>query len=161
MTFKIYIEGDKKLKTNFVLFNIENGTYGIDINHIVSIEKISEATTTPQMPDYMRGIVNIRGQVMPIIDSKKLLFNQFTCIDQNTRYILIETDQTTIALLVGDTNEIINIDTSLIKPISLLGSSNSVTFLKGVALLDERLISIIDIEQLISAIESINQLNYK
>jgi purine-binding chemotaxis protein CheW len=150
------------MKTNFVLFTIESGVYGIDINNIVSIEKVTETTPTPQMPDYMLGIISIRGQVMPIIDSKKLLFNQFSNIDQNSRYLLIETSNTTIALMVESTNEIINFDKSLIKPINLFGTSNNQNFLEGIALLDDRIVFIIDTNQLslsltIEDIETIKQ----
>jgi purine-binding chemotaxis protein CheW len=146
------------MNTNFVLFNIEGGTYGIDINNIVSIEKVSKTTHTPQMPDYMVGIVSIRGQVLPIIDSKKLLYNQASQIDQNTRYILIETEHTTIAFMVESTNEIINFDPSLIKPVSLVGSSSSQSFLDGVALVEDRIISIINIQELISSLDNIEKI---
>lgn len=141
------------MKTNFVLFSIEGGTYGIDINNITSIEKVSETTPTPQMPDYMLGIVSIRDQVMPIIDCKKLTFNQSSNIDENSRYIIIDTDKTTIALMVESTNEIINFDTSLIKPISLLESNSKNNFIQGVALLENRIISVISINELISSID--------
>ncbi|MCT8138088.1 chemotaxis protein CheW [Anaerobacillus sp. CMMVII] len=145
------------MNTNFVLFTIDSGTYGIDISNIISIEKVSETTPTPQMPDYMVGIINIREQVMPIIDCKKLLFSQSSDINENTRYILIETKHTTIALMVESTNEIINFDTSLIKPVHLLGSSNQ-TYLEGVVLLEDRIISIINTTELTAAIEDLKNI---
>ncbi len=144
------------MNTNYVLFTIGSSTYGIDIKNIISIEKTSETTPTPQMPDYMVGLVNVRGQIMPIIDCTRLLYHEPSQVDQNSRYILIETDQATIALLVESTNEIITFDSSLIKPVQLYGTNSAQNYLEGVALLEERIISIIDIDKILANVDTDN-----
>ncbi|RXI96715.1 purine-binding chemotaxis protein CheW [Anaerobacillus alkaliphilus] len=142
------------MNTNYVLFTIGSSTYGIDIKNIVSIEKVSETTPTPQMPDYMVGLVNVRGQIVPIIDCTRLLYNEGSKVDQNSRYILLETEQATLALLVESTNEIITFDSELIKPVNLYGTSSSQNYLEGVALLEDRIISIIDIEKILANVDT-------
>ncbi|OMP66436.1 chemotaxis protein CheW [Domibacillus epiphyticus] len=64
------------MQDTLVLFNVKKGSFGLPINHVVSIEKISEISRIPNMPEYMLGIVNIRGQIIPVIDMSNLLFNQ-------------------------------------------------------------------------------------
>lgn len=141
------------MMTNYVLFVIGTTTYGIDIKNIVSIEKVTESTPTPQMPDYMLGIVNVRDQILPIIDCKKILYNRSSTVDDNSRFIVIETEMTAIALLVESTNEIITIDPTTIKPVHLLGTTNSQKLIEGVALLNERIVSIIDIQKFLADID--------
>jgi purine-binding chemotaxis protein CheW len=148
--------GGNELKSTFLVFNIGNSLFGIDIQHIVSIEKVSNITDLPQMPEYIKGIVNLRGQIMCVIDSSKLLYNHSIPIDENTRFILLEINRTTVALMVPKTNEILDIDLELIKTVDSIGTTVGV--LKGVALLENRMISIINLEELFSTIEDLESI---
>ncbi|PLR99050.1 chemotaxis protein CheW [Bacillus sp. T33-2] len=138
------------MRTAFVIFNVGDSLFGIDIQKIVSIEKVSEITNLPQIPEYIQGIINIRGSIVPVIDSPKLLFNQNIQINENTRFILTDVNQLTFALMVPRANEILDIDTELIKPVNLMASS--VDLLEGTVLQGGRIISIINLESLFSSI---------
>lgn len=78
------------MKRKFVIFNVGQEEYGIDIENVLSIEKNSQVTSLPQTPNYMLGIINIREQVLPVIDSNYLLFNKNLKIVEDTRLLMLE-----------------------------------------------------------------------
>ncbi|PKR86433.1 chemotaxis protein CheW [Heyndrickxia camelliae] len=136
------------MKTSYVIFRVGENDYGIDIQYVLSIEKVTDITCLPQTPDYIKGITNARGQLRCIIDSGILLFNQSIEIDEHTRFLLLDLEPSNIALMVSKTNEILSIEEEEIKPMESMGTSTDI--FKGVALLDERMVSILDIETLLS-----------
>ncbi|NHM33006.1 chemotaxis protein CheW [Neobacillus terrae] len=141
------------MKRTFVLFEARKTFYGIDIKKIVSIEKKSDVINLPKTPEYMVGIVNIRGKVVPVIDSYHVFYNYRIPADAVTRYILLDVNGLTIALMVEDTNEIISIDSDSINPVKMLNDS---PFFEGIALEGERMITILNIEEIISNLKNLD-----
>ncbi|PLR96753.1 chemotaxis protein CheW [Bacillus sp. T33-2] len=140
---------------SFVLFMLHRGFYGVDLHNVVSIEKVIDTSSYPNMPEYMLGIVTIRGKIIPVVDVSKLLYNESTQIDESTRYILVETNGVTIALMVEKTNEIIDIEENQLNPVNFLGQDEG-TYIKGVALQENRIITIIEISELVSSMHGID-----
>ena len=143
------------MKRTFILFNAKQSVYGIEINKVVSIERVSEATSIPQEPDYMIGVVNTRGEIIPVVDSHFVLYHEHLKINEETRYILLEVQGSNIAFMVENTNEIIDIDDDLIKPVGMIEGSN---FVEGVTLIDGRIISILNSEGMISSMKGFKDL---
>jgi purine-binding chemotaxis protein CheW len=139
------------LTETFVIFEADTGSFGLNIQNVVSIEKVTEVSAIPSMPDFVTGIVNIRGQVIPVVDLSSLLFNRPLELDEHTRFIVVETNDWLIAFTVGKTNEILDLDDNQISPIASLGIANQKLF-KGVSLQENRIIMILDVEQLLSSI---------
>ncbi|RFU70791.1 chemotaxis protein CheW [Peribacillus saganii] len=148
------------MENTYVLFSVMNGSYGIDINNIVSIEKVTDTTHIPQMPNYMLGIVNIREQIIPVIDCSKILYNYSIQSDENTRYILIEVNGTVIALMVERTNQILDLNEDDIRPLHSIGTGN-IPFLHGVAMHDDVITSIINIEEFFSSLKDVELIRSK
>lgn len=142
-----------KVKSNYVIFRVGDNDFGIEIQYVISIEKVTEITCLPQMPDYIKGITNIRGQMKGVIDLATLLFNQSIEIDESTRFLLLDIHQSDIALMVSKTNEILSIDEAEIKPIDSINATSEI--FKGVALIDNRMISILNIEKLFSTLDAL------
>lgn len=142
-----------KVKSNYVIFRVGDNDFGIEIQYVISIEKVTEITCLPQMPDYIKGITNIRGQMKGVIDAATLLFNQSIEIDESTRFLLLDIHQSDIALMVSKTNEILSIDEAEIKPIDSINATSEI--FKGVALIDNRMISILNIEKLFSTLDAL------
>ncbi|MEK5389814.1 chemotaxis protein CheW [Margalitia sp. FSL K6-0131] len=141
------------MKSNYVIFRVGDNDFGIEIQYVISIEKVTEITCLPQMPDYIKGITNIRGQMKGVIDAATLLFNQSIEIDESTRFLLLDIHQSDIALMVSKTNEILSIDEAEIKPIDSINATSEI--FKGVALIDNRMISILNIEKLFSTLDAL------
>ncbi|KAA0549966.1 purine-binding chemotaxis protein CheW [Bacillus sp. BGMRC 2118] len=145
---------------SFILFKVLDSCFGIDIQRIVSIEKNSVTIPIPQSPSYMMGIVNIRGQVVPVIDSYRLLYNREMQINEETRYILIDVSDFTFALMVESTNEIMNINLDEINPVHMI-NDDEISFIEGIALVNERLISILDIDKMLITLREMNPVEVK
>ena len=143
------------MKRTFIIFKARGAEYGIDLQKVVSIERNGKVTTLPQVPDYMVGIVSIRGKVIPVIDSNFLLFQKHLQEEEEPRYILLEVQGSTIALMVESTNEILEIENSLIKPVEMM---NANYWIEGVALKGDRIISIIDSGEMMSTIRDIKHI---
>jgi len=143
------------MKRTFIIFKARGAEYGIDLQKVVSIERNSKVTPLPQVPDYMVGIVSIRGKVIPVIDSNFLLFQKHLQEEEEPRYILLEVQGSTIALMVESTNEILEIEDSLIKPVEMM---NANYWIEGVALKGNRIISIIESGEMISTIRDIKHI---
>lgn len=141
------------MKSNYVIFRVGDNDLGIEIQYVISIEKVTEITCLPQMPDYIKGITNLRGQMKGVIDAATLLFNQSIEIDESTRFLLLDIHQSDIALMVSKTNEILSIDEEEIKPIDSINATSEI--FKGVALIDNRMISILNIEKLFSTLDAL------
>ncbi|KQL52804.1 hypothetical protein AN964_04230 [Heyndrickxia shackletonii] len=141
------------MKSNYVIFRVGDNDFGIEIQYVISIEKVTEITCLPQMPDYIKGITNLRGQMKGVIDAATLLFNQSIEIDESTRFLLLDIHQSDIALMVSKTNEILSIDEEEIKPIDSINATSEI--FKGVALIDNRMISILNIEKLLSTLDAL------
>jgi len=138
------------MKRTFVLFNAKQSVYGIEINKVVSIERFSEATSIPQASDYIIGVVNIRGGIVPVVDSHFLLYHEHLQANEETRYILLEVQGSNVAFMVENTNEIIDIDDDVIKPVGMIEGSR---FVEGVSLIGGRIISILNSEGMISSMK--------
>lgn len=134
----------------FILFDVKASRYGMGIQNVVSIEKVTEPTNLPGTPEYMKGVVNIRDQIVPVIDMSALLYNQPIQLSEDTRYILTETNEFVVAFMVEKASEIINVDEDQVRPVNLLGV-NTGTFIKGVAVKEDLNVTILDIEELLSS----------
>lgn len=134
----------------FILFDVKTSRYGMGIQNVVSIEKVTEPINLPGTPEYMKGVVNIRGQIIPVIDMSALLYNQPIQLSEDTRYILTETNEFVVAFMVEKASEIINVDEDQVRPVNLLGV-NTETFIKGVAVKEDLNVTILDIKELLSS----------
>ncbi|OMP67004.1 chemotaxis protein CheW [Domibacillus epiphyticus] len=143
------------MNDKFLLFDIKKSMYGMGIQNVVSIEKVTEASPFPNMPEYVVGMVQIRGQIIVVIDMSSLLYNNSSQIDNDTRFILVERNETVIALMVERANEIINIEENEIKPVHSIETGTE-TFIIGAALEENRIITILDIEKLLTSLQDID-----
>lgn len=134
------------MKKTFILFKANDAVFGVDLRKVLSIEKKSEATSIPKSPEYIAGIANIRGKIIPVIDSNQVLYNQEMNVNEEARYILLDIDEVTIALMVENTNEIIDLDIGSISPVKIVNESN---YVEGVVLEGDRIISILNVEEML------------
>jgi purine-binding chemotaxis protein CheW len=137
-----------------VVCQIANEQYGIPVENVISIEKMSAPTVIPQMPDYMIGVVRIRGELVPVLDTMKILYNRPFQENEKTRMIVVITDDISVALIVDDAKEIIDIPSDSIKQVNMLAYHQTPYFI-GVASLPERLITLVEPNQLFESLEGV------
>lgn len=137
-----------------VVFQLEHEQYAIPVEHVVSIEKMITPTVIPQMPDYMMGVVRIRGELVPVLDTMKILYRRPYIETDKTRLIVVSTEDLSVAFIVDDAKEILDIPEEAIKQVNMLFYRQTPYFI-GVASLPERLITLIDPNQLFESLEGV------
>lgn len=141
-----------------VVFRSGNEEYGIPIQYIVSIEKMESITPVPVLPEYAKGIVEIRAELVPIIDLEYIFYHRFMKIDDSIRLVVIHAAKLAIGLLVNEAKEIIEISSEAIKQVGLIDSQKT-SYISGIAsLANHRLITIIDPEILMDSLDGISEI---
>ncbi|HLS36070.1 MAG TPA: chemotaxis protein CheW, partial [Bacillota bacterium] len=99
-----------------VVFQLGHEQYALDVNQIQSIERVMEITPVPQVEnDYIKGIINLRGEVIPIIDLKENLNMGATEINNETRIIVTHFHEMSLGLLVDSASDVIDVDKTTIE----------------------------------------------
>lgn len=148
---------DTTLKNIFhaVSFKLFNEEYAININKAKEVILISEITAVPQMPDYIEGIINLRGNVIPVIDLRKRLNLPTAEYSDNTRIIVVKAESKVIGIVVDSVSQVIKIALdNITTPPEAIGSISG-EYLTGIGKLDNRMLLILDIDKLIN----FNELN--
>jgi purine-binding chemotaxis protein CheW len=132
-----------------IAFTLGNEEYGLNIDHVQSIERLSHITRVPNVPNYVKGLINLRGNVIPIIDLQNRLELEEGQYTENSRVIIVKYEETELGLIVEKTSNVINVDTDSIEPAASSGVNT--VFFEGVAKYDGRLIILLKIEELMKS----------
>lgn len=135
--------------TKYVVFKIDNEYYGIDINNVKSIERIQHFTRVPNAPMYVKGVINLRGEVVPVIDLRLRFDLNHKEIDSNSRIIIVFVNELQIGLLVDSSSEVIEINSEEVDSPPMVKDNITEDFIKGIGKQDGKLIILIDIEKII------------
>lgn len=129
-----------------VVFRMGKEEYGVDVSQVREIIKMENITRIPNSSDCIEGVINLRGQVTPVINlGKKLSLDSCQC----TRVIILELNSATLGIMVDAVNEVARLPSSCIESIpSLIGGTNS-EHVKGVGKMNDRLLILLDIKSLL------------
>ncbi|MEK4425225.1 chemotaxis protein CheW [Solibacillus sp. FSL K6-1523] len=139
-----------------VVFACGNEEYAVPIEQVVSIEKLERVTPIPHLPSYLLGFSRNRGELIPVIDLQRILYNRSTSGDI-ARVIILNTELVNYGLYVSDAREILNIAPELIKQMGLVNYEKTKYF-TAVANLEDRMISCIDPNILVNSLEGIREI---
>ncbi|RKD34458.1 chemotaxis protein CheW [Thermohalobacter berrensis] len=133
----------------YVLFKLNDEYYGIDISKVKTIEKIQNFTRVPNAPNYVKGVINLRGEVVPVIDLRKR-FNLPNKNDySNSRIIIVTVNDIDVGLIVDSSSEVLQLTAeNLDNPPHVEGNVTE-DFIKHIGKDGERLIMILDIEKVL------------
>ncbi|ABO67639.1 MULTISPECIES: chemotaxis protein CheW [Geobacillus] len=141
----------------YVVFRVEREQYVISIAYVVSIEKMTAPTAVPHMPDYMAGVVRIRGELVPVLDMRKLLYGRAIEETDQTRLIVAAVDDLSVAFIVDEAKEIADIGQDAIQPLQLM-SAERTPYLVGMATLPDRLLTVLDPRVLFNHLEEAEEI---
>ena len=136
-------------ETKYVVFKIDNEYYGIDINNVKSIERIQDFTRVPNAPPYVKGVINLRGEVVPVIDLRMRFELTPRELDSNSRIIIVFVNEIQIGLLVDSSSEVIEINGEDVDSPPIVKENISEDFINGIGKQNGNLIILIDIEKII------------
>jgi purine-binding chemotaxis protein CheW len=139
--------GDEVLQ--FVTFTLNDEEYAVDILSVQEINRITEITKVPNSPDYVEGVINLRGKVIPVINLRSKFGFEEKATDDNSRIIIMEIQGIINGVIVDSVSEVLRIPASAIEAAPEVASDTISQFIKGLAKLDDRLIILIEINNLI------------
>ncbi|HHV81477.1 TPA: chemotaxis protein CheW [bacterium] len=132
-----------------VVFSLLNENYGIDIYKVQEIIQYRDITYVPKAPPFVKGVINLRGRIIPVIDLKERFGLPEKEVTPDTRIIVVEISSQTIGLIVDSVTEVLRIPNTNIEPPPPVTTIEA-DFIEGVGKLDERLIIILDIDRILT-----------
>ncbi len=132
-----------------VSFNVGAEEFAINILNVQEINRIVEITRVPNSPEFVIGVINLRGKVIPIIDLRMRLGLESVERDKNTRIIVFEFDSKVLGFVVDKVNEVIRIEQKITEPPPSMVSGVDQKFITSIAKLKDRLLILLDLEKII------------
>lgn len=144
---------DHGTNTQIVSFRLANEEYGVDIMRVQEIILTGQITQMPQVPDYICGLINLRGNVIPIVDLRKRFGLTVAKNDENTRIIVVNVADKTIGIVVDAVNEVLRISSEQTEPppSSIVGIDHS--YIRGLVKFDDKLLILLNIDNVLSQAE--------
>ncbi|WP_047981251.1 chemotaxis protein CheW [Ornithinibacillus contaminans] len=140
-----------------IVFQLKDEEFAVSVKQIGSIERIQTITRVPNTKSFVKGVINLRGVVTPIIDLRTRLGIQESPYNDSTRIIIVYLDDMEVGLIVDAANDVIDIPTSIIEPApEVIGAVNA-DYIEGVAKLSDRLLILLDLKKVLTN-EEINEL---
>jgi purine-binding chemotaxis protein CheW len=140
--------------TQFISFAIGSDQYGVDIMAVREIKGWSEITHLPKQPDYVRGVLNLRGVMVPIIDLRCRFGQGMTEATAMHIVIIVQVGTRQVGLLGDRVLDIVSIDPSRIQPVPRVAQATRIDFLSGLVTIENGMIALIDLPHLLSISDS-------
>lgn len=136
-----------------VTFTISNEEFGVDILKVQEIIRTMEITKVPRAPEFVEGVINLRGKVIPIIDLRRRFGMESLQHGSQTRIVVIELKNMIVGFVVDSVSEVLRIPADTVVPPPAVVSGVDSEFISGVGKLEDRLLILIDLEKLLSSEE--------
>lgn len=133
-----------------LVFVLGKEEYGVDILKVQEIRGYEKVTPIPSAPDYLKGVVNLRGVIVPVIDMRVKFRLPDVRYDTFTVVVILRIAGRVIGIVVDGVSDVVHFAESDVKPAPQLGSLVDSSFLAGVATQDDRMVLLVDIERLLS-----------
>lgn len=142
------------MSTNqFVGFKVGGGDYGIDIMDVKEISEFKTFTKIPKLPSFIEGVINLRGEVIPVINLKKIFNLSETTIEENSKIIITSLDEKLVGFIVDDASSVMTLaDSDIDIPPDLI-NGNQAKFIIGIAKVAEKIIILLDLSAIFSTKE--------
>lgn len=131
--------------TQYVVIRLGNEKFGVDIKHIDNIVRMQTITRVPKVQEYIKGVINLRGEVVPVMSIRIKMHLPEDEITKATRIIILKLEQYgTIGILVDEVVEVVTIDNTLVEKITYDMNDETEVFISGIGKNDNELISLLD-----------------
>ncbi|NWF90412.1 MAG: purine-binding chemotaxis protein CheW [Ignavibacteriaceae bacterium] len=141
---------DQKSLLQLVSFKIGEEEFGVDILSVQEINRMSQITKVPNTPDFIEGVINLRGRIVPVIDLRVKLGMTRKEHGKDTRIVVVELKGKTMGFIVDEVNEVLRISKDITEaPPDIVGGVNS-EYITSIGKLDDRLLILLDLEKILS-----------
>jgi purine-binding chemotaxis protein CheW len=137
-----------------VIFNIGSEEFGVKIMNIQEIIRMTNVTKIPQTPDYIRGIINLRGRIIVVINLNMIMGLESKEQDENTRIIVASIGNTVMGFVVDSVSEVIRLPQKSVEPApAVIANKIGTEYVMGVGKLDNRLLILLNLDNILGANE--------
>ncbi len=145
---EVFDQEEDTQKDKFLTFILGNETYGIEIKYVTEIIGIQPITEVPELPDYIRGIINLRGKIIPVMDVRLKFRKPFREYDDRTCVVVIDIGEITIGLIVDSVSEVLSIpDGEIVPPPDIERNGNR--YIKGIGKVGSEVKLLLDCKKLL------------
>ena len=137
----------------FLIFTLGNEEYGIDILKVQEIRGYDQVTRIANTPDFIKGVTNLRGVIVPIIDLRVKFAQQGVSYDENTVVIVLNFGQRVVGIVVDGVSDVLSLTAEQIRSAPEFAVTLATEYLTGLGALGERMLILVDIEKLLSSEE--------
>ncbi|ALO41479.1 chemotaxis protein CheW [Pseudoalteromonas phenolica] len=134
----------------WVTYKLEDETYGINVMQVQEVLRYTEIAPVPGAPSYVLGIINLRGNVVTVIDTRARFGLMSSEVTDNSRIVIIEAEKQVIGILVDSVAEVVYLRSSEIDSAPNIGTEESAKFIQGVSNREGELLILVDLNKLLS-----------
>jgi purine-binding chemotaxis protein CheW len=134
----------------FVTCRIGSEEYAIDILSVQEINRMVEITKVPKAPPFVEGVINLRGRIIPVLDMRKRFGLPVIERTIKSRIVVLNVQGKAVGLLVDSVSEVLRVPHSVIEPPPALGTSSGAEYVQGVGRLQDRLLTVLDLNRLVT-----------
>jgi purine-binding chemotaxis protein CheW len=138
------LENEDTLKNMYLTFRLGSEDYGIEIRYVTEIVGMQKITEVPDMPIFVKGVVNLRGQVIPVLDMRLRFHMGSRDYDERTCIIVVNISDSQVGLVVDTVNEVRNIDNDQISPPPRTAGADSAGYIQGMGKVGESVIILLE-----------------
>jgi purine-binding chemotaxis protein CheW len=135
--------------SEFLTFTLGAEEYGVDILKVQEIRRYDTVTRIPDTPDFIKGVVNLRGTIVPVIDLRQKLKFERADYDAFTVMIILNIARRVVGMVVDSVSDVMQLSAEQIRPAPEFGASVDTRFITGLGAIDDRMLILVDIEKLL------------
>lgn len=150
-------DNNKKVEDSrqLLIFKLGEEEFGVDILQVKIIEKLDqEITRVPKAPSFVEGVINLRGDIIPIVDLRKRFGLTTRPLGYDTRVIIVEINNSQVGMMVDSVSEVLRVDAADVEEAPKITKGVDAVYINGVAKTNDRLIIILNLDRALSAEEA-------
>jgi purine-binding chemotaxis protein CheW len=137
----------------YLTFALGDEEYGVAILKVQEIRGYDSVTRLPDAPEFIKGVVNLRGTIVPVVDMRIKFNLPSVSYDESTVMIVLSVADRIVGVVVDSVSDVIRLDDTQLRPVPDLGGAIDRKFLTGIGVVDDRMLVLLDIERLITSRE--------
>lgn len=146
----------EKKEMKVIIFELMNKEYAIEVDTVQSIERVISITRVPKTPSYVKGIINLRGVVTPIVDLRERFGLEPIEMDERTRIIIVSLEDYDVGLIVDSANDVLDIPVGIMESQPEVVGSIESDFISGLAKVGKRLFVMLELEKVLEPLKQMN-----
>jgi purine-binding chemotaxis protein CheW len=132
-----------------VVFELASETYALDISHVIEIIRIQPVTPVPGAADYIEGLINLRGRVVPVVDLRKRFYLPARATGDRSRIIVVQVADDIVGAVVDAVSEVIMVNPDLIEPAAKIVSGVDAEYIRTIAKIEGHLVAVLNPDKIL------------